>query len=378
MEIEAFRRRILDTFSYLHAHPEISWEENHTTDYLKEQLQRAGCRVQTFTDCTGVIGDYGNFQSDLPKIAFRADMDALWQEVNGQYKAHHSCGHDAHMTMILGVLWKLTEHPHLTDKVAIRFIFQPAEEVGTGALKMVEKGVLESIDYLFGVHLRPHDEAPNGYATPAIIHGATRTIECDIIGEDAHGARPHLTKNAIDIGTHIVNALNAIHLDPTVPHSVKVTKFHAGGKSTNIIPGQASLAMDLRAQTNEHMDILKGKVLGILNAAEQLFETPIQITKNEGIVAAKIHPEAERITTLAIERVIGKQKTIPALLTPGGDDFHFYTLKQPTIKATMVGLGCDLKPGLHHPDMAFDKEMLFQGIEIFLEIIRLIQQPDEF
>lgn len=376
MQDEQFRLQVYDTFDYLHAHPELSWEEEHTNQYIKEQLEKAGCKVQTFSDCTGVIADFGDIESGKPVVAVRADMDALWQEVDGKFRPNHSCGHDAHMTMVLGALWKLAKDPSIKDLVTVRFIFQPAEEVGDGALKMVEKGAVNNVDYLFGIHLRPVQEAPDGFATPAIIHGAATSIECDIIGDDAHGARPHLTSNAIDVGTHIVNAINAIHLDPTVPYSVKVTKFHAGGKSTNIIPGQASLAFDLRAQTNGHMKLLRGKVHEALEAAENLFHSKIKITDDYGIPAAEVDAEAETISKQAISNILGPDKTMEPLMTPGGDDFHFYTIKRPDLKATMIGLGCDLKPGLHHPHMTFNREALFNGINIITEIVQLIAKKE--
>lgn len=369
--MSTFRERILETFQHLHTHPEISWEETETTAYIKQHLEAAGCKVQTFPDCTGVIGDFGNFNGQNPIIGIRADMDALWQEVDGTFQGNHSCGHDAHMTMVLGVLWKLAEDPSLKEKVAVRFIFQPAEEVGTGALKMTEKGVIDDVDYLFGIHLRPAQETPNGYAAPCIVHGATGSLEIAISGDDAHGARPHLTSNAIEVGTHIVNAINMIHLDPRIPHSVKVTKFQAGGKNTNIIPGQATLAIDLRAQTNQLMKQLEEKVQDILETTEKLFQSPISIIDQNGIVAAEVNKEAEDIASIAIQHVLGKDKQTPPLVTPGGDDFHFYTIKKPTLKATMIGLGCDLKPGLHHPKMTFDREALFNGINVLTEIIHL-------
>ncbi|MDV2888591.1 peptidase dimerization domain-containing protein, partial [Alkalihalophilus pseudofirmus] len=75
----------------------------------------------------------------------------------------------------------------------------------------------------------------NGYASPALVHGATRSIEFEINGDDAHGARPHLTQNAIEIGAYIMNALHSLYFDPNIPHSAKVTRFLAGGKNTNII-----------------------------------------------------------------------------------------------------------------------------------------------
>ncbi|GIN97707.1 amidohydrolase AmhX [Siminovitchia terrae] len=377
MQDEHFKQQVYDTFNYLHAHPELSWEEVNTNQFMKEQLEKAGCTVRTFSDCTGVIADFGNPANGNPVVAIRADMDALWQEVDGKFQANHSCGHDAHMTMVLGVVWKLTKDPSIKDKVTVRFIFQPAEEVGDGALRMVEKGAVDDVDYLFGIHLRPVQEAPDGYATPAIIHGAASSIECDIIGDDAHGARPHLTSNAIEVGTHIVNAINAIHLDPTVPHSVKVTKFHAGGKSTNIIPGQASLAFDLRAQTNQHMKMLKEKVYETLEATEQLFQSKIKITDDYGIPAAEVAPEAKEITRQAISNILGPDHTMDPLMTPGGDDFHFYTIKRPELKATMIGLGCDLKPGLHHPHMTFNREALFNGIDIITEIVQVLAKKGE-
>jgi amidohydrolase len=121
-------------------------------------LEKHGCKTETFDDCTGVIGYYGNFNANVPIIGIRADIDALWQAVDGKFQANHSCGHDAHMAIVLGVLWKLEQNRHLKDRLAIKFIFQPAEEVGRGALKMIEKHVADDLDYLYGIHLRPIEE----------------------------------------------------------------------------------------------------------------------------------------------------------------------------------------------------------------------------
>jgi amidohydrolase len=368
------KEKVFETFDYLHAHPELSWREVNTTAYIKDLLEKAGCKVQTFDDCTGVIGEFGDFSGDHPIIAIRADMDALWQQVNGQLQANHSCGHDAHMTMALGVLWKLTEDETIKDKVGVRFIFQPAEEVGAGALKLVDKGIVDDVDYLYGIHLRPIQETTNGFAAPAILHGATGSIEFEIRGEDAHGARPHLTHNAIEIGHSILNSFNTIHLDPNVAHTIKATRFLSGGENTNIIPGHASIAIDLRAQTNEVMNQLRQRVNEILQLSQKLFETEIVVTNDFGIAAAVISEEAIEIANQAITNQLGQEKLLQPLITPGGDDFHFYTIKKPHLKATMIGLGCDLQPGLHHPDMTFNKEALLNGIAILTEIVELHSQ----
>lgn len=362
-------KRAINSYHYLHEHAEISWKEVETTKYIRKLLEESNCKVTTFKDCTGVIGEFGNFSGDIPVVGVRADMDALWQEVNNKFQANHSCGHDAHMSIVLGVLWKIKENTELHDKIAVKFIFQPAEENGTGALKMVEKQVTDNIDYLFGVHLRPIQETVMGRATPVIVHGATKTYKADIIGDDAHGARPHLNHNAIEIGAQIVNMIGQIHLDPRVPHSVKMTQFQAGGVSTNIIPGNATFSLDLRAQNNDLMEKLEKKVNNIIDTVRDLYNVKINILEDNGIVAAKVNHEAIDIMKKSILDTLGEENLDKPLVTPGGDDFHYYTVKNPDLKATMLGLGCDLTPGLHHPNMSFDLEAILNGINILYRAI---------
>ncbi|WP_217585865.1 M20 peptidase aminoacylase family protein [Lentibacillus saliphilus] len=362
--------RVKRTFQYLHDHAEISWEETETTAYIASLLKDFGCNVTTFADCTGVVGEYGNFNSNLPVVAIRADMDALWQEVNGAFRANHSCGHDAHMAIVLGLIAKIIADPTLKQQVALKFIFQPAEETGAGALKMVEKGVVDNVDYLFGIHLRPKEETILGHAAPVIVHGANTTYIADIKGEDAHAARPHLNVNAIEVVAEIVNLLGNIHLDPRVPHSVKMTSMTAGGKSTNIIPGSASFAIDMRTQDNHTMNTLTEKVKDIFTAMERLYNVDINIKDVEYVPAAELNDEAIQIMTKAVSTVLGADHVDASLVTSGGDDFHFYTIERPALKATMLGLGCDLTPGLHHPNMTFNQDALMDGVTILYEAVK--------
>ncbi|WP_298830943.1 M20 peptidase aminoacylase family protein [uncultured Planococcus sp.] len=369
-------KKVKETFDYLHENAETSWEEVETTRYLQQVLEEHGCKTETFDDCTGVIGRYGNFDKGLPVVGIRADIDALWQEVNGEFQANHSCGHDAHMAMVLGVLWKLEQHPELADKIAVKFVFQPAEEKGEGALKLVEKGVMDDMDYFYGVHLRPIQETAVGYASPVIVHGAAKVVTGVIKGDDAHGARPHLNQNAIEIGAQIVNMINQIHLDPLLAHSVKMTAFHAGGKSANIIPGKATFSLDLRAQTNELMDKLAEKVQNIFESIQSLHTIEIDTTFGKGIAAAEKDQEAIQIMSDAIVTSLGKEKLNEPLVTPGGDDFHFYKINKPELKATMLGLGCGLTPGLHHPNMTFNHDSMMDGVNILHEAILKTYQLD--
>ena len=324
-----------------------------------------GFQVTTFDDSTGLVVTIG---SGKPCVGLRTDMDALWQEVDGEFKANHSCGHDAHMTMALGTLL-LLKKLGIPKQGTLKVLFQPAEEKGTGALSYIEKGLVDDIDYLYGVHLRPIQEIRNGFAAPAILHGAAKLISGKIHGVEAHGARPHLGVNAIEVGAQIVQAIQAIYLDPMMSYSAKLTKFQAGGESANIIPGNAEFSIDVRAQSNPAMNELIAKVEHAIQSVASLNNITIDFHIETEIVAAEVDDTAVELMKMAIIDTIGQNYYVPPIVTPGGEDFHFYTLKRPSIKATMLGLGCDLTPGLHHPNMTFNQESIFTGIEILARTI---------
>jgi len=355
--------RLLEIFHHLHSYPEISWEETNTTAYIKGLLEEAGCKTQTFSDCTGVVTEIGE---GLPVVGIRSDLDALWQEVDGCFQANHSCGHDAHMTMGMGALYALLKRGNLPAG-RVRFIFQPAEEKGLGALKMIEKGVLDDVSYLFGVHLRPMKELRVGQASPSIEHGASRFLSGQILGEDSHGAWPHMGPNAIEVGAALVHMLGSLHMNPMTPWSAKMTRLQAGGSSSNIIPGRASFSLDLRAQTNEAMAALYDKVLNSVSAVSSNFGVKIETRLCANIVAAQTDLQARNLMAGAITRVLGSEKLHDPVVTPGGEDFHHYCVTLPQIKGTMLGLGCDLSPGLHHPQMTFDKGSIASGAAILAE-----------
>lgn len=371
--IEQIKPALDMVFNHLHENPEVSWREYKTTEYLRKFLESRGFQVQLFGDCPGLVVEVGE---GSPCVALRADMDALWQEVDGKFQANHSCGHDAHMTMGVGAML-LLQKAGFPKKGKQKFIFQPAEEKGTGALKMIEHGVLDDVDYLYGVHLRPIQEIRDGEASAAIYHGAARFLTGEIIGEDAHGARPHLGQNAIEIGASFIHEIKNIHLDPMVPHTAKMTKFHAGSDSGNIIPGKASFSLDLRAQTNEIITALGEKIETITEYLSKLYGVKISLEMKANVAAAEVDEEAQKYLEMAIVDVLGAGQLREPIVTSGGEDFHFYTLKKPNIKATMLGLGCDLKPGLHHPDMTFNREAIYSGMEILAKAVMATLEKEE-
>lgn len=363
--LAAREAHVYRTFDHLHAHPEISWKEVETTRYLADRMRALGLRVTAFDDCTGLVAEWGEGK---PVVGLRTDIDALWQEVDGVWRANHSCGHDAHMTIVLEAVEALIASGY-QPQGTVKILFQPAEEKGEGALKLVERGVVDDIDFLYGVHLRPIQEMAAGDAGPAIYNGAAMFMTGEITGVSAHGARPHLGVNAIEVAGAILNGLGQVRTNPMVPATVKMTMLQAGGDSYNIIPDKARFALDLRAQTNQAMEELAARVRQVIDGAAAMFGADISVTTGSRMVAAEVDEEARRLMEQAIVDVLGAEHLRPAPVSPGAEDFHFYTVERPHIKATMLALGCDLTPGLHHPHMRFDRTALLAGAEILARVV---------
>ncbi|GEL04591.1 amidohydrolase [Rummeliibacillus stabekisii] len=364
---QPFTERLQTIFEHLHHSPETSWNEVETTSYIAEFLRQEGLKPHLFKNMTGLYVDIGE---GIPKVGFRTDMDALWQEVDGKFKANHSCGHDGHMTVALGVVLLLKEMaPSLPG--AIRILFQPAEEKAQGAKALAELGIVDSLTYLFGTHVRPLYELQDGTYSPALYHGAAKLFTGTIQGLEAHGARPEKGVNAIEVAAAMIDGLKRIWISPEQSASIKMTQLQAGGSSTNIIPGSATFSIDARAQNNESMDELTSGFDKVVEAVSTLFGAVITYKIDAHIAAAQVDDSAKNIMKQAILDVVGEDHLAPEIVTPGGEDFHFYAYTCPHLKTTMLGLGCGVTPGLHHPNMTFNQERLPTGAEIIARALIL-------
>ncbi len=349
---------IYQWFDHFHQYPEVSWKEFETTKKIASILDELHVSYRLLGDIPGLIAEIGTGNEI---VAVRADIDALWQEVDGKWQANHSCGHDANISMVLGALLLLKDR---TLQHRIRFIFQPAEELGNGACATFDRGAVDGVSHLFGVHLRPIEELPLGKVSPAIHHGAAYFLEGSIQGIDAHGARPHQGKNAIDVIMAVQQMLHSIHLSPFEPHSAKLTRIIADGGSTNIIPGNASFSMDVRAQHNQQLELLRSKIESGLKSIQQQFEIDMSWKWIDFTPGAEVSPTAANMAKNAIIEALGEGHLADEITTPGSDDFHFYTVKKPELKAAMIGIGANLTPGLHHPKMTFDRSALIDAAKV--------------
>lgn len=365
-EINAWVRKheesIKTTYHHLHTNAEVSWKEVETTKFLCSELEKLGIPYETFKNHTGVVGYWGD-KEDGPTVGIRADIDALWQLVDGEWQANHSCGHDGHMTTVLQAITCLKEIG-FEPKGLIKIIFQPAEESGKGAKAIIETGVISDLDYLIGLHVRPIQEMPFGVASPAIYHGATTLLMGEVKGVQAHGSRPNLGINVVDSLGAIIQAVNSIKIDPTESASAKITMVKAGGGSLNIIPDFAEFGIDVRANRNEVMAELLEKLRHAVITAGSFNFAEVKLEQQASMVAAEASPELEKMIEEAIVEALGEEGLVPAPITPGGEDFHFYKQTYPNLQATMIGLGTGLSPGLHHPKMSFNLDSLLNGVKI--------------
>jgi amidohydrolase len=360
---------IRETWKELHAIPEPGFQEERTSAYLAQRLRKAGYLTKTGLGGTGVVGSMSS-GTPGPAVGLRADMDALCHEVEGQKRAIHSCGHDANCTMVLAAAEAVAACGGPL-RGTFKVIFQPAEEGLGGAKAMIKTGELDDLDYLMGVHLRPQDDLPFGKATTSVRHGASGRMMAVFKGRQAHGAKPHQGINAVEAAALAVLAVSGIKLNPQVPHSAKATMIRGGGASFNVIPDSAEIAIDLRTQTNALMEELKSKVAGAVNAAASVHGARVETTWHIGGHAAEDHEDVIKLAEEAIKDVLGAEGVSGPLTTPGAEDFHEYAQAVKGIKTTVVGIGADLTPGLHHPAMTFKLDAVLVGARV---LTRMIEQ----
>jgi amidohydrolase len=354
-------------YDLLHAMPEAGFKEFRTSAWLAEQVRAAGYQVTTGLAGTGVVAVLKGAEPG-PAVAVRADMDALPHLVDGQEVQIHSCGHDAHCAMVLAAARDLARTGICRGE--LRILFQPAEETMFGATRMIEAGVLDGLDILLGIHLRPIQEARTGQATPALQHGACAIMAATFTGRPAHGARPHLGINALDAAAEAISGVNAIHLDPVQPWSCKATRLRAGGVSANIIPDRAELTLDLRAQRNDIMQALIARCGQAVQAGAAAVGASAETAILASVPGAEYHPGMVDLAREGIRAVLGEQGLLDPVVSPGGDDFHRYAEAKPTLRTGFIGLGCDLAPGLHDPAMRFDRSAMIHGTDILLFMVR--------
>jgi hippurate hydrolase len=281
----------LELYQDLHRHPELSFQEVRTASRVSERLRQLGYDVRDGIGGTGVVGILHNGPG--PTVLARADMDALpVREATGlpyastatatdssgrETPVMHACGHDMHVTCLLGAAQLLAEHPSDWSGTFVA-LFQPAEELGSGARAMIEDGLAEAIphpDVALGQHVMglPHDTVAS---RPGAALSCADSIRITLHGRGTHGSMPHYGVDPVLLGSAVVMRLNAIvsrELPPGHFGVVTVGSFQSGTKS-NVIPESAVLLVNLRAYDERTRQQLRDAVERVVAAECAASGTP--------------------------------------------------------------------------------------------------------
>ncbi|MBH0194687.1 MAG: amidohydrolase [Nitrospira sp.] len=374
--------RIVSVRRTLHQYPELSGQETRTAAVIADFLRGIGIQCRTNVAGTGVIADIPGM-AEVPCVVLRADTDALpIQEETGLEfaSAHdgvmHACGHDGHTAMLLGAAALLSSEGDLPAPV--RVIFQPAEEKGTGAQAMIQAGALEGAGMIFGGHLDRHYHPGAIVVAEGAVNASSDNFTIEIIGQGAHGARPHESIDAVVVGSLMIMALQTIvsrEIDPARPSVVSVGQFQAG-TAPNVIAGQARMEGTVRAQDPAVRRQLLNSVRRIAESIAQLHGARIHVVVKEGTPPLINTPDMATLARRAAVEAVGEANVLPLkTANMGAEDFSYYMEKIPGAYVRFGGQvpGKEGFPA-HSSKFDFDEEALAVGAAYYRAVARIAGQ----
>ncbi len=358
----------------LHAHPELGFQEQRTSDIVANFLQQLGIEVHRGIGKTGVVGILKKGSSER-MIGLRADMDALpmqdqsgtdWQSRLEQVS--HACGHDGHTVMLLGAAEKLARDVSFDGSVC--FIFQPAEEGLAGAKAMIDDGLFSRFpcEAVYAIHNWPELPLGQVQTRPGAIMAAANRFDIRVLGGGGHAAQPHLTRDTLLATSELVVQLNTLvsrALDPCETALLTVTRMQ-GGFSHNMIPAEANITGTVRTFSPAAQATIEARL-------RQMAE---HITAAHGLHAevsylryypATLNSNAEAqfcLQALTQAGIKAEAAPQPALTS---EDFAFMLQARPGAYLWLGSAPC--KP-LHHAAYDFNDALIPHGVNVFVTLIR--------
>lgn len=364
------RATLVATRRDLHANPELGFQETRTSGLIAQRLGQLGYQVRPHVGKTGVVGLKGNGGRC---VLLRADMDALpLEETNDvPYRSRnpgrmHACGHDGHVAIGLEVARRLAG---LQGPGAVKFAFQPAEEISDGAGAMIADGVLEAprVDAAFGLHLWNSMPVGTIGLMPGAIMASVDQFDITVTGKGGHAAMPHLAIDPVLAAAHVVTALQSLvsrRRDPFEPGVVTVTQL-AAGHAFNVIPEQAVLRGTVRTFGGTFFDAAPRLVEDTARATAAAFgaEATVDFRRLSGPLVNDA-AMTEIMRTVA-EDLVGKQNVKDGVRTMGGEDMSYFLERVPGCFAFVGSARPDGSSFPHHsPRFDIEEESLVIGAEL--------------
>ena len=367
-ELQAIRRNI-------HAHPELCYEEQRTSDTVAAKLTEWGIPVIRGLGVTGLVGVIRRGTS-TNAIGLRADMDALpMQEFNTfAHKSQHdgkmhACGHDGHTAMLLGAAWYLAKHSRFDGTVFV--IFQPAEEGGAGAQRMIDDGLFERcpMQAVYGMHNWPGAPVGTFGVTPGPMMASSNEFEVVVRGKGAHAAQPHKGIDPIMVAVQMAQSWQTIvsrNKSPIDAGVLSITQIHAGS-ATNVIPDEAVLIGTVRTFTLDVLNLMEQRMRDIAAHTAAAFGAEVTFNFKRNYPPLINHAEPTAFAVGVMQQIVGDANVNAAVEpTMGSEDFAFMLQAKPGCYVFIGNgegehreMGHGLGPcNLHNPSYDFNDDLL--------------------
>lgn len=362
------KQKIIDLRRDFHQHPEVSLQTFNTAGKVAKFLKKLGIETKMLVNGAGVRGFLKGTKPGKT-FALRADLDALplQEETDVSYRSvnsgvMHGCGHDAHTAMLLGAAKILTEWKGgLSGNVA--FIFQPGEETGEGAKKMVEEGAIEGVDGIFGLHVRSaFDSGTLGYRSGPLM-AAGDFFDIKIKGKGGHAGLPQEAIDPVVIAANAIITLQTIvsrEVDPLESSVISICKMEAGKGAYNVIPDFAAFGGTIRSHNPELKEYLSRRIREILDGIVPGMRGSYEFNLMDLFPPTINDEKMTSLVAKVAREMLGEKKVFEMRPLMGSEDFSYYLQKVP---GSFVFFGVkNKKKGIiyphHHPRFNIDEEML--------------------
>lgn len=355
---------------YLWNNPEEEFKEIKTSEYIVRRLKEIGyINIKTNIAKTGIIAELEG-KADGECILFRADMDAV--EMDDNHRMKHTCGHDAHMTILLSLAQLLMDNK---DKIKghVKLLFQPAEEGHGGAKPMIEAGALENptVDKVFALHIWSEIEEGKIAIKGGPVMASTDPFDITVIGKGGHGAIPEKCVDPIYIASQIVIAMQGIvgrNVNPNETAVVGITAIN-GGNTNNVIPDKVELKGICRTYNNDlRKELIKRIENTSINIAKSMYgDVKINhIMEYPAVINSK--KEAEDIIEIS-KKIVGENSIVTDYKTMCSEDFSFFLQEKPGAFIFIGNKGENTAPQ-HNENYFVSEKAMIIGAEVIYEVAK--------